>query len=622
MKKINDFIRVAAKVPKLRVGDIDFNIEEIKKEMHLSEQAGVSITLFPELAITSSTIDDMFQNSFILNKALQGLIELKNYTKKIQGGFIIGLPLRIINHIYNVIAVIENGAILGIIPSLEENRYFTSGRYLDETITIDSESVRVSPRLLFKKANYEEALFGVIINNDEYVSDYISKGATIILSASSTPRIIGNKESILSKLKYLTNTYNCAYIYASSSALESTTNYCYSPLAYIVENGDVLASDEELTFESKSVISDIDIEKLLYLQNNSQKIKENDAKYELIYYNGIDTNNILIREYEELPFVPKDTSTLEEILSIQAYALARRLAHLNCDKAVLGISGGLDSTLAFLVTVKAFDILKINHEGIIGITLPGFGTTDRTKDNAIKLIAEYGATGKEISIKEACLRHFKDIEHDKDIHDVTYENTQARERTQILLDYANKIGGIVIGTGDLSELALGWCTYNGDHMSNYSINASIPKTLVRHLVKQIADTETNELAKNILYDILDTPVSPELLPPSESGKILQETENVVGPYILHDFFIYHMLKYGASPKKLFFLAKHTFKDMSDAEIKKWLNVFICRFLTQQFKRNCSVDGPSIGSVSLSPHGGLILPSDISVELWKKEIEQL
>lgn len=355
-------------------------------------------------------------------------------------------------------------------------------------------------------------------------------------------------------------------------------------------------------------------------------IKDRDKAYDIIDFNGYDAGSELVRAYEAYPFVPKDNNNrnerCEEILNIQAHALAKRLDATGIKKCVIGISGGLDSTLAFLVTIKAYDILGLDKKDIIGITMPGFGTTNRTYNNACKFVKLYGATLKEISIKEACLQHFKDIDHDPANLDVTYENVQARERTQILMDYANKVGGLVIGTGDLSELALGWCTYNGDHMSMYAVNVSIPKTLVRYLVTYYAETEEDKKKSSIIMDIVNTPVSPELLPPSESGEILQVTENTIGPYALHDFFLYHFLRYGASPAKIYYLAKNTFTDTKKEEIKKWLIVFIKRFFSQQFKRSCLPDGPKVGTISVSPRGDLRMPSDASVKDWIEELNNI
>ena len=616
MKKYG-FIRIASVTPKTFIGNVEANTKEIKDIIKKVNKKGVEITLFPELTLTSVSANDLFFNTKLIDDAYKALIDLKKYTKKYKGIYVIGLPLRINNYLYNVSAIIQNGHILGIIPKLnDQNRYFKDGSNLNETILIDNEEVKVG-KLLFKN-NY-------VTFDIEIGENLTNNNALIKLNPAISLSLVNRIETVKNKLTAYSKTNINALIYTTTSSLESTTDAVYQPINYIIENGNIIEENTELTFESKITINDIDVEKLLNLRNKENNYVQSNDNYEVIYYNDIDTNNTIMRNFSQTPFIPEDEETrnkrCEEILNTQAFGLARRLLATNIKSCVLGISGGLDSTLAFLVTVKAFDILKLDRKDIIGITLPGFGTTSRTYNNACDLVKNYGATLKEISIKEACIQHFKDIDHDINITDITYENSQARERTQILLDYANKVNGLVVGTGDLSELVLGWCTYNGDHMSNYAVNSSIPKTLVRHLTEFYATTETNEEAKKVLLDILATPVSPELLPPSKNGEIAQITENSVGPYILHDFFIYHFLTYGASPSKLYYLAKHTF-DIDEEEIKKWLRVFINRFFTQQFKRSCSVDGPKVGKISLSPRGDLVFASDANREAYLKEIDSL
>ena len=606
------FIRVGSAIPKVKISNVEYNVEEIKKLIKQAEKNGVEITLFPELSLTSISCGDLFFNTKLINDALNGLIELKKYTKKYKGIYVIGLPMLINNKLYNVSAVLQSGKILGIVPKYKQSRYFKTD-VIDTNINIDNETVEVG-NILFTNKN---------INFD--ITNNLTTSSLITLINEPTLSLVSKKNVLKTNLLANSQQYKKGIIYTANSALESTTDTVNAPLTYIIENGDILVKDEDLTFESKLIFNDLDIEKLINLRNKEINLAFANDNYKIISYNEIDTNNTLIREYNDTPFIPKDETIryerCEEILNTQSYALARRLEATGIKSCVLGISGGLDSTLAFIVTVKAFDILKLDRKDIIGITLPGFGTTNRTYTNACELVKNYGATLKEISIKDACIQHFKDIEHDINVTDITYENSQARERTQILLDYANKVNGLVVGTGDLSELVLGWCTYNGDHMSNYAVNASIPKTLVRHLTEHFANKETNKLAKQVLLDILATPVSPELLPPNESGEIAQITENSVGPYHLHDFFIYHFLTYGASPSKLYYLAKHTFK-MEETEIKKWLRVFINRFFTQQFKRSCSVDGAKVGNISLSPRGDLTFPSDANREAYLKEIDNL
>lgn len=619
MYKTHGFIRVGSAIPKVKIGNVEYNKEEIKKSIKEAAKLGTEITLFPELALTSISAGDLFYNTKLIKDAYEAIIDLKKFTKKYQGIYVIGLPLRINNFLYNVAAVLQNGIILGIVPqTLTNQKYFRNYDTLNvDNVLIDNEEVPVG-NIIFKNKD---------ITFDISIGDTLKNNTALItLNPTTSLALVGRVNRIKTNLKAFTRENINAVVYTTNSALESTTDSVNQPISAIVENGDILSIDENITFDSKLIINDIDTQKLLNLRHREENFCEVNDNYKVIYYNEIDTNNTLIREYQESPFIPNNELEYKErceyILNIQAYGLARRLEATGIKKCVLGISGGLDSTLAFLVTVKAFDILKLNKEDIIGITLPGFGTTNRTYTNACDLVKNYGATLKEISIKEACVQHFKDIEHDINVTDITYENSQARERTQILLDYANKVNGLVVGTGDLSELVLGWCTFNGDHISNYAVNASIPKTLVRHLTKYYADLETNNKAKNVLLDILATPVSPELLPPKENGEINQITENSVGPYYLHDFFIYHFLTYGASPSKLYYLATHTFKNTDKEEIKKWLRVFINRFFTQQFKRSCSVDGAKVGNITLSPRGGLSLPSDANRDAYLKEIDNL
>lgn len=610
------FVRVSSVIPKVYIGNVEENVKAIKEGIKKSEKSGSVITLFPELTLTSITCKDLFFNEKLIEDALNGLIEITEYTKKLKGVYVIGLPLRVGNYLYNVSAVIEEGNILGIQPKYETNRWFKDGNTITvKTININDIEVPIGNLIFKNKLTTFNVAIGETLTNTN---------ALITLNQNQSLSLVKRDEYVKNKIKSFTSENINALVYTSSSSLESTTDSVTKPITYIVENGDIISIDEELTFDSKIITNDIDILKLLNLKNKKTNLSQNNESYQVISYNGVDTNNKLIREYSDTPFIPNNDEReerFENILNTQSFGLARRLAATGIKTCVLGISGGLDSTLAFLVTVKAFDILKLDRKNIIGITLPGFGTTNRTYTNACSLVTEYGATLKEISIKDACIQHFKDIEHDIEVTDITYENAQARERTQILLDYANKVNGLVVGTGDLSELVLGWCTYNGDHMSNYAVNASIPKTLVRYLTEHVANTETNKNAKEVLLSILATPVSPELLPPSKSGEILQKTENSVGPYILHDFFIYHFLTYGASPSKLYYLATNTF-DMDKEEIKKWLKVFIGRFFTQQFKRSCSVDGAKVGNISLSPRGDLNFPSDANREAYLKEIEEL
>lgn len=638
MQKKFGFMRIGAVVPELKISDVIFNVTEIKKMMEKAYKNGVEITLFPELCLTGYTCADLFLNEYLLDKALTGLIELKKYTNKVKGVFIVGLPIKCDNQLFNCAAVIEHGHILGIVPKIYipnygefyEKRWFSEDSHrLSNNIIIDGEVIPFKTNILFQEKDDPKRTFGIEICEDLWSiyppsNDLTIRGAKMIFNLSASNEIIGKYEYRNNLVKSQSEKTISAYVYASSGINESTSDLVFSGSALIYENGKKLSENNRYDFNSNLIFNDVDLSKLENMRAKDISymgvLKDRNLVYETIYFEGYNPNNDLVRKYTKTPFVPSNlldrNKRCEEIVNIQAYALAKRLKATGIKKCVIGISGGLDSTLAFLVVVKTFDILGYNHKDIYGITMPGFGTTNRTYTNSCEFVKLYGATLKEINIKDACLQHFKDIEHDSSSLDVTYENVQARERTQILMDYANKIGGLVIGTGDLSELCLGWCTYNGDHMSMYAVNVSIPKTLVKYLVSYYAEKESDEKRKKIINDILDTPVSPELLPPSEKDEIVQETESIVGPYILHDFFIYHFLRYGAAPEKIKYLAIHTFKDsFSEEEITKWLNFFIKRFFSQQFKRNCLPDGPKVGTISVSPRGDLRMPSDAEKEMW-------
>ncbi len=638
------FVRVGAAVPEIKVGNVFFNIENIKKCMKNSEERDIEITLFPELSITGYTCADLFHNSTLIDEAIKGLIDLKKYTETVKGVFIVGVPIHMDNQLFNCGVVLENGHILGIVPKtyipnygeFYEKRWFSPASNLrSKNIVIDGDKIPFSTDLLFQSKKNKDVTFGIEICEDLWCTyppsnELTVNGATLIFNLSASNEIIGKKEYREGLVKSQSEKTISAYIYASSGCNESTTDLVFSGASFIAENGRILSRGKRFSFENEMIYSDVDVKRLVYTRYKDISymgvVKDSNKVFDVVEFENLIEPKNLNRIYDEYPFVPKDekkrNSRCEEILMIQAMSLAKRLKHTNIKKCVIGISGGLDSTLAFLVIIKAYEVLGLDKKDIIGITMPGFGTTNRTYQNAVDFVKCYGATLKEINIKDACLQHFKDISHDPKILDVTYENVQARERTQILMDYANKVGGLVIGTGDLSELALGWCTYNGDHMSMYAVNVSIPKTLVRYLVRYYGDTESDEKRKKIIYDILDTPVSPELLPPSVSGEILQETEKTIGPYVLHDFFLYHFIRYGASPKKIYYIACNTFKDTKKEEIKHWLEVFIKRFFTQQFKRSCIPDGPKVGTISLSPRGDLRMPSDADYEIWIKELNEL
>ena len=636
MNKEYGYVRVGALVPELKVGNVTFNVEEIIKNLKQLDKEGVSIATTPELSITGYTCADLFFQDVLLKETLDGLKRILDETKNLKMISIIGMPLNCDNQLFNVAVLINKGKILGIVPKtyipnyneFYEKRWFrTSHSLVSKSIKLFGEDVPIGVDLLFRDKNYNDMTFGIEICEDLWSpkapsTDAALAGATMIFNLSASNEIIGKKEYRKNLIGGQSAKSVCAYIYASSGVNESSTDLVFGGYAGIYENGSLLKENDRFNFESNYIFEDVDIQRI-----SNNRIKDisymgvkPDKDYRIIDIDIEDNNKELTRNYDTYPFVPKNNNKREErckeIITIQACGLAKRLKHTKIKKCVIGVSGGLDSTLAFLVIIEAYKRLGISNDNLIAITMPGFGTTGRTYQNAINLMKSYNVTWKEISIKDASLQHFKDIGIDESDRSVTYENTQARERTQILMDVANKEGALVIGTGDLSELALGWCTYNGDHMSMYAVNTSIPKTLVRYLVNYYADTEENEIAKKTIKDILDTPVSPELLPPDSKGNIKQQTESVIGPYVLHDFFLYHFLRYGASPKKIKFIALKTFKDMYDEKtIDKWLNMFIRRFFSQQFKRSCLPDGPKVGTISVSPRGDLRMPSDADNTIW-------
>lgn len=641
MKELG-FIRVGAIVNKLALANPLKNAEVIIKEIKKAETLGVSIVTTPELSLSGYTCGDLFLQEQLLDDSIKALEQVLNETKDIDIISILGMPLRHDNQLFNCAVVITKGKILGVIPKtyipnyqeFYEARWFSSSKELiTEEIEILGQLVPITTNILFQDKTLKEATFGIEICEDLWTvnppsNNHALAGATMIFNLSSSNELIGKQEYRKSLVSSQSARTISAYIYASSGVMESTSDILFGGASMIYENGSILAENKRFELESNIITADIDVLKLANdrIKNKSFMKNTNLEEYKIIKLDIKDNIKELNREYKEYPFVPSNelerNKRCEEIIEIQSTALARRLIQVGNPKCVIGMSGGLDSTLAFLVIVKAYEKLKRNPKDIIGITMPGFGTTDRTYQNSIDLVKEYGGTLKEISIKDAALLHMKDIGLPETDRSITYENIQARERTQILMDVANMENGLVIGTGDLSELALGWCTYNGDHMSMYAVNTSIPKTLVRYLVAWIKDT-TDGKKKKVLQDILDTPISPELLPPDEAGNILQKTESSIGPYVLHDFYLYHFLRYGATPKKIYTLAKHTFKNsFSKEEIKKWLKVFIRRFFTQQFKRNCIPDGVKVGSISLSPRGDLRMPSDANYETWIKELEDI
>ena len=633
------YVKVGASTLELKVSDTIYNVQMIKKQIDEAVNKNIQIISFPELSITGYTCGDLFNQDILIDKSYEGLKDLVDYSKDKMIVIIVGSPIKCENKLYNCAVVINNGKILGIVPKtyipnyneFYEMRWFKSSNDLKiKEINLFNEIVPIGVDLIFTSKLDDELKFGVEICEDVWglypkSNDYASSGASIIFNLSASNETIGKYDFRKELIKMQSVKTISGYVYSSSGINESSTDLLFSGSSLIYENGKLLSENNRFDFNSNLIYSDVDIKRLVNdRRKNTSFISNTDKEYRNIYFTT-SKNNFISRKYSKYPFVPSNEEKREErckeIINIQSSALAKRLKHTNIKKCVIGVSGGLDSTLAFLVIKKAFEKLKIDNKNIIAVTMPGFGTTNRTYENALDLIKINNATLKEIDIKKACLVHYSDIDQDINNHDITYENAQARERTKILMDIANKENALVIGTGDLSELALGWCTYNGDHMSMYSVNSSIPKTLVKYLVKYIADTDKKN--KKVLYDILSTPISPELLPADEKGNIKQITEDKIGPYILHDFYLYHFFRYGASPKKIYMLAVNTFEnEYSKEEILKWLKVFIKRFFTQQFKRSCMPDGVKVGSISLSPRGDLRMPSDASYNIWIKELEEI
>ena len=627
------YVRCAAASLKMEVANPRWNEQEMEHVIAEAVSNGVAILVLPECAMTGYTCADLFFQKTLLEETEHQIAKLKKFLEGKEIIVAVGAPIQIENKLYNMGIVLQNGHILGIVPKtylpnyneFYEQRWFASSADLKESeIEFLGEKVPVGKDLLFGNQNTYfaleicEDLWSVTPPSDTYALN----GATILLNLSASNETIGKKEYRENLIKMHSAKQISAYVYASSGPLESTTDILFSGATLIYENGSKLAEGKRFQFDNTLTIADVDVEKLLHDRMKNTSFHTNQLEpVRKIHCSIPATNQPIRRTYAKYPFVPsnpnKRNERANEILTIQSCALARRLKHTGSKKCILGVSGGLDSTLAYLVILRAFDILKIEPQNLIAVTMPGFGTTNRTYQNAKELIQKTGATLREVSIKDACILHYKDIDHDIHNHDVTYENAQARERTQILMDIANQESGLVIGTGDLSELALGWCTYNGDHMSMYAVNTSIPKTLVRYLVEY--EMQNNETLHDVLKSILDTPISPELLPPSKDGKILQKTESKIGPYMLHDFFLYHFLRNGFSTKKIFYLAKETFKDdYEEEELRKWLTVFMKRFFSQQFKRSCLPDGVKVGSVSLSPRGDLRMPSDATSKIWIEE----
>ena len=631
MNKKYGYVRVAASVPELKVANVEFNVKEIINEIKKLSKEGVQVVSFPELSITGYTCGDLFKQEFLINKALEGLNTIVKETSKLDIVSIVGMPVRVNNKLFDCAVVLSKGQILGVVPktyldnSKEEGRWFNTGDLINtKVINLLGDDVVVGNDLIFRDTLDNRMAFGIEVgeelnNLNNPGINLALGGATMIFNLAASNELIGKYEYRKELLKVTSNKLVSAYIYVSSGVNESTTDLLYSGYAGIYEKGKLLGENDRFNFESNHVIHDVDIQRLINNRNNELN-GYTDKEFRYVDINIKDCNDKLVRNYDIYPFVPSDERLRDErcseIVNMLACGLAKRLKHIGAKKCVMGISGGLDSTLAFLVVMEAYKKLGISNDNFIGVTMPGFGTSGRTYNNAINLMKSFGVTMKEVSIKEASLQHFADIGLDPEDRSVTYENTQARERTQILMDIANMEGGLVIGTGDLSELILGWCTYNGDHMSMYCVNGNIPKTLVRYLVTYFGIKETNLECKKTIQDILDTPISPELLPPTKDGKITQQTESLVGPYVLHDFFLYHFMRYGASPEKIKYIALQVFDGMYDEEtITKWLKFFIKRFFNQQFKRSCLPDGVKVGTIGVSPRGDLRLPSDADSSNW-------
>lgn len=649
------FIKVAAAIPSVKVADTQYNLAEIEKQVIIAEGEGVEIIVFPELSLTGYSCQDLFHQQILLDNIETSVIQLLDFTRQLDITVIVGAPICADSVLLNCALVIQHGKLIGIVPKtylpnygeFYEKRWFASSQDLQfQSIYYVGEKITISSDIqLFTTS--QGVKFGIEICEDLWApippsNQLTLAGAELIFNLSASDDLIGKHNYLKSLVTQQSARTISGYIYSGCGFGESTQDVVYGGNGFIYENGQLLAEAKRFEIESQLIISEIDIEKLRTERRsnttfvNAQRpsvMQRLRANNQLPLQNitacipaSIQRDFVLTRLVDKYPFIPKGDKLrehCEEILNIQVCGLAKRLSHINCKTVVIGVSGGLDSTLALLVAIQTFDKLGYDRRGIIGITMPGFGTTDRTYNNAITLMQDLGITIREISIAASVKQHFTDIEHNIDVHDITYENSQARERTQILMDISNQVGGIVIGTGDLSELALGWCTYNGDHMSMYAVNVGIPKTLIKHLVSYVAENGVEDSIKLTLEDIVNTPISPELTPADENGEIVQKTEDLVGPYELHDFFLYYVLRFGFRPKKIFWLAQQAFKEeYADGVILHWLRIFYKRFFSQQFKRSCLPDGPKVGSVSLSPRGDWRMPSDAMPTDWIKDLEDI
>ncbi|MDR2859223.1 MAG: NAD(+) synthase, partial [Mediterranea sp.] len=638
------FVKVAAAIPRVKVADCMFNIGQINNLTIAADKQGVQIIVFPELCITGYTCGDLFSQQLLLEESETALMQFLNNTRQLEIITILGMPIVVNSILINAAVVIQRGKILGVVPKtylpnykeFYEKRWFTSAVEIKESaVCLSGLMVHMGKNLLFETP---DVTFGIEICEDLWApippsSSLTLQGAEIIFNLSADNESTSKHSYLCSLIAQQSARCIAGYVFSSCGFGESTTDVVFAGNGLIYENGTLLARSERFSLNEQLIISEIDAERLRAERRVNTTFAANKANNPLVSpfirimteHAVTDKDLELTRMIAPYPFIPSSDNErderCEEIFSIQVAGLAQRLTHVGSSKVVIGISGGLDSTLALLVCIKTFDKLGLSRKNILGITMPGFGTTDRTYRNALNLMKFLGVTVREINIKEACILHFKDIGHDIDIHDVTYENVQARERTQILMDVANQTNGLVIGTGDLSEFALGWATYAGDHISMYGVNGSIPKTLVKYLVKWVAENEVDTTSQKTILDILDTPISPELIPADEKGDIIQKTEDIVGPYELHDFILYYFLRFGFRPAKIFFLAGKAFGRKYDNEtLKKWIQSFFRRFFAQQFKRSCFPDGPKVGSISLSPRGDWRMPSDASPAAWLQEIE--
>ena len=632
------FVKVAAVTPNMRVADVEYNVNEICRMIDETTEQGAKVIAFPELCITGYTCGDLFSQEILLREAKQGLYRIAEYTKEKDALIFVGVPYEVAGKLYNTAAALNHGKVLGLVTKtflpnygeFYEMRQFQAGPQSVQMIETEGHRIPFGPRLLFQAETMKHLVVSAEICEDVWSAvppsiEAAVEGATLIVNCSASNEIAGKEEYRRSLIAGQSARLLAGYVYANAGEGESTTDLVFGGHNIIAENGEILK--ESKRFTSGAIYSEIDVEMLLgERRKNTTFQRKGEYSIPYIPFEIEKEETMLTRKIPMSPFVPENKVTrsrqCEEILMIQAVGLKKRMLHTNCQRAVVGISGGLDSTLALLVTAKSFDLLGIDRSQILSVTMPCFGTTDRTYKNACKMSIKLGAELREVPLAKSVEQHFIDIGHDINDHSVTYENAQARERTQVLMDIANQTGGLVIGTGDMSELALGWATYNGDHMSMYGVNASVPKTLVRHLVHYYADTCEDQELKDVLYDVLDTPVSPELLPPKD-GEIAQKTEDLVGPYELHDFYLYYVLRFGYEPEKIYRLAKIAFDGEYDNEtMKKWLRTFYWRFFSQQFKRSCLPDGPKTGTVSLSPRGDWRMPSDACVTLWQKDLDAL